>query len=84
MSLTTYIASTEKIAKEKFFFQVVREKIGFFREIKNLNWCMDPLHVPNEANWALKVFDPFVYYSFITGISEPAAPSLLRNRRCLW
>ena len=28
------IASTEKIAQEKFFFQGGREKIGFFREIK--------------------------------------------------
>ena len=32
--LDFHIASTEKIAKEKFFFQVGREKIGFFREIK--------------------------------------------------
>ena len=30
----TEIASTEKIAQEKFFFQGGREKIGFFREIK--------------------------------------------------
>ena len=29
-----YIASTEKIAQEKFFFQGGREKIVFFREIK--------------------------------------------------
>ena len=29
-----HIASTEKIAQEKFFFQGGREKIGFFREIK--------------------------------------------------
>ena len=64
---------------KKFFFRGDEKKLVFFGKLK---WSMDPLHVPNEANWALKVFDPFVHYSFITGKirSDPRCRRLQRRR----
>ena len=43
---SAHIASTEKIAEEKFFFRWDEKKMGFSGK-----FSMDPLHVPNEANW---------------------------------
>ena len=90
----TILRVPKRLHKKSFFFRGDEKKLGFFGKLK---WSMDPLHVPNEANWALKVFDPFVHYSFITGISDPipdvgdcrgdalrSCSARLRLRRAAW
>ena len=49
----------------------------FFGKLK---WFMDPLHVPNEANWTLKVYSLFITDSLQNLRSDSRCRRLQRRR----